>query len=355
MNLGTPVPLVVRRSIQIVLALFGSGLVAAGAVVIWLALPGAPANTADMRFVGFIALPKGGGGLLSIMDYLTVDGRTLWATSESTGAVYRIPLGAGPLLTGVTMFPGDGEAHGVARDPESKVAFVTRSASDHVDAFDAASGAILEHIHVAPDADGMIFDPADRLLYVVNGDPNLATLIDPTTRAKVGTIALGGKPEFAVFDPRTGLIYQNLADVGVVAVVDVAHRAVVDRWPLKPCAGPTGAALDVANRRLFVVCGDARLVVLDLASHKVVASLPIGGGPDSVAYDAGLRRLYATGKSGVLSVIRQDSPDRYRTLSAINLHYGAHTLAVDPVTHRVYVAYASLITAPRLAVFDPAE
>ncbi len=348
-----PVPPIVRRSIQAVLALLGIGLVAAGALVIWLAFPGAPATTADTRFVGFIGLPKGGGGLLSIMDYLTVDGRTLWATNESTGAVYRIPLGAGPLPASAAMFPGDGEAHGVAKDPASPVAFVTRSASDHVDAFDAASGVTLKHIHVDPDADGMIFDPADRLLYAVNGDPNLATLIDPATQAKAGTIALGGKPEFAVFDPQTGLIYQNLADLGVVAVVDVAHRAVLDRWPLKPCAGPTGAALDTADRRLFVVCGDALLVVLDLATHKVVASLPIGGGPDSVAYDAGLRRIYATGKSGVMSVIQQDSPDQYRTLSAIRLHYGAHTLAVDPLTHRVYVAYASLITAPRLAVFEP--
>ena len=67
----------------------------------------------------------------------------------------------------------------------------------------------------------------------------------------------------------------------------------------------------------------------------------------------GLRRVYATGKSGELSVIQQDGPDRYRTLDSIKLHYGAHTLAVDPVTHRVYVAYASLIIAPRLAVFDP--
>lgn len=354
MNLGTPVPSILKRPIQIFFALLGIGLVAAGAIVVWLTFPGAPATTANTRFVGFIALPKGGGGLLSIMDYLTIDGRTLWVTNESTGAVYRIPLAAGPLPTRVAMFPGDGHAHRVAVDPVSKVPFVTRSGADQVEAFNAASGVILKHIHVGPDVDGMIFDPADRLMYAVNGDPNLATLIDPKRQTKIGTIPLGGKPEFAVFDPQTGLIYQNLEDVGVVAVVNVAHRSVIDRWPLKPCVEPTGAALDSADRRLFVVCGNALLVALDLASHKVVASLPIGGGPDSVAYDAGLRRIYATGKSGVLSVIHQDGPDRYRTLDTIKLHYGAHTLAVDPITHCVYVAYASLIIAPRLAVFDPA-
>ncbi len=334
------------------LCVLGVAIISGLIFVAVLAFPGTPESTASLKFAGFIPLPKGDGGLLSVQDYLTVDGHTLFATNESTGSVYEIALGAGPLPTHIGVAGGDGEAHGVVVDPVSKVAFVSRSGTDHVDAFDATSGAILKHIPVDPDVDGMIFDPADRLLYAVNGDPHLASLIDPATRAKVGAIALGGKPEFAVFDPRTGLIYQNLEDIGAVAVVDVAHRAVTARWPLKPCAEPTGAALDVTGRRLFVVCGNALFVVLDLASHTVVASLPIGGGPDSVTYDAGLRRIYATGRSGALSVIQQDGPDRYRTLDTIKLHYGAHTLAVDPVSHRVYVAYASLIVAPRLAVFD---
>jgi hypothetical protein len=81
--------------------------------------------------------------------------------------------------------------------------------------------------------------------------------------------------------------------------------------------------------------------------------MPIGGGPDSVAFDATLHRLYATGRSGVLSVIRQDSPDAYRQLDQIHLHFGAHTLAVDPATHVVYVGYASLLVPARLAVFKP--
>ena len=81
--------------------------------------------------------------------------------------------------------------------------------------------------------------------------------------------------------------------------------------------------------------------------------MPIGGGPDSVAYDPELHRVYTTGKAGVLSVIQQDSPDRYRLLDSIPLHYGAHTLAIAPVTHAVYAGYAGLLVSPRLAVFMP--
>jgi len=113
------------------------------------------------------------------------------------------------------------------------------------------------------------------------------------------------------------------------------------------------AAIDEVARRLFIGCSkNAMLVVFDLESHSVTASIPIGGGPDSVAFDAELHRIYTAGKAGVMTVIQQISPDTYQVLDSIELHYGAHTLAVDPATHRIYVGYASLIVSPRLAVFD---
>jgi DNA-binding beta-propeller fold protein YncE len=329
-------------------------LVAALVLLVVLVFPATPRPAEGLHFAGFISLPKQ-RGVLSILDYLTVDGPTLYVTSVTSGDVYEVPVG-GVALPGpgmVKVVPGAGEAHGVAVDPASGLAFVTRSKANHVDVFDPSSRRTVKSITIAEDADGAIFDPSHKLVYAVNGDPGIATLIDPGSQTSVGTIALGGKPEFAAFDPQTNLIYQNLEDSDAVAAVDVGKRAVVGRWSLEPCAAPTGVALDTAHRRLFAVCSkNALLVVMDLGSHRVVASLPIGGGPDSVAYDPALGRIYATGKSGVLSVVQQDGPDAYRTLDTVKLHYGAHTLAIDPSTHRVYAAYASLFTPPRLAVFD---
>jgi DNA-binding beta-propeller fold protein YncE len=332
----------------------GVALVAALVALAVLVFPATPRPTNGLRFAGFVTLPKRGGPL-SILDYLTVDGSRLYVTSVTSGDVYEVPLSNGPLPAAgmIKVAPGAGAAHGVVVDPASGLAFVTRSKANHVDVFDPSSLRVMKSIEVADDSDGAIFEPVHKLVYAVNGDPGLATLIDPASQTKIGTIPLGGKPEFAVFDPGTGLIYQNLEDVGAVAAVDVAGRAVVGRWPLEPCLAPTGVALDGAHRRLFAVCSkNALMVVMDLASHRIVASLPIGGGPDSVAYDAALGRIYATGKSGVLSVIRQDGPDAYRILDTVKLHFGAHTLAIDPATHRVYVGYASLFASPRLAVFD---
>ena len=113
-------------------------------------------------------------------------------------------------------------------------------------------------------------------------------------------------------------------------------------------------AIDSGQRRLFAVCSrNAVLVVFDLESHQVITSIKIGEGPDSVAFDGDLHRIYAAGKAGRLTVIQQDGPGAYRVLDEIHTHYGAHTLALDPVSHRVFVAYASLFAKPRIAVFSP--
>jgi DNA-binding beta-propeller fold protein YncE len=113
-------------------------------------------------------------------------------------------------------------------------------------------------------------------------------------------------------------------------------------------------AIDSEHRRLFSVCsGNAMLVVFDLARHCVIAAIKIGRKPDSVAFDPQLRRLYTAGVGGTLTVIQENNPDSYQVLENISTHYGAHTLALHPETHKVYVAYASVLTYPRIAVFSP--
>ena len=113
-------------------------------------------------------------------------------------------------------------------------------------------------------------------------------------------------------------------------------------------------AIDSGQRRLFAVCsGNARLVVFDLETHRVITSLKIGGGPDSIAFDGTLHRIYCAGRAGRLTVIQQDGPNAYRVLDEIHTHYGAHTLVLDPVSHKVFVAYASLFVHPRISVFSP--
>lgn len=325
-----------------------------GVALAYLIYPGTPSQSRFMAFAGFIELPKS-GGLLTVLDYLTLSDHALFVTNVSSGALFKIVLDSSKPAAGiVSEMPGSGAAHGVALLPEANVAFITRSEANMVDVFDPESLQQLGSIPVADDPDAILYVPARKLVYVANGDAKLATLIDSEKRVTVGAIPLPGKPEFPALDPQTGLLYQNLVDLDSIAAIDLGKQSVVGQWSLAPCEGPSGMAIDSSQRRLFAVCsGNARLVVFDLETHRVVTSLKIGGGPDSVAFDPTLHRIYSAGKAGKLTVIQQDGPDAYRVLDEISTHYGAHTLAVDPVSHKVFMAYASLLTHPRIAVFSP--
>lgn len=322
-------------------------------VAAYLIYPGTPGKSKCMKFEGYIELPK--GRTLDVLDYLTIDNGTLFVTSESSGSLFKVELDPNdPSLSTVSALPGSGAAHGVALLTDSNVAFITRSEENTVDVFDPTSLRLLSRIPVADDADAILYVPSARLVYVANGDAKIATLIDPEKRTTVGTVPLPGRPEFPALDSQTGVLYQNLEDINSIVAVDLGKREVIEQWSLAPCEGPSGMAIDSKQRRLFAVCSrNATLVVFDLESHQVIASLKIGGGPDSVVYDGTFHRIYSAGKAGRLTVIQQDDPNTYRVLDEIRTHYGAHTLGLDPVSHRVFVAYASLFAKPRIAVFSP--
>jgi DNA-binding beta-propeller fold protein YncE len=315
--------------------------------------PGIPGQSKCMKFEGYIELPRDRS--LNILDYLIVDNGALFVTSESSGSLFKVDLDPNHLsLSAVSELPGGGAVHGVALVTDRNSAFVTRSEENTVDVFDPTSLRLLSRIPVADDADAILYVPAAKLVYVANGDAKIATLIDPEKRMTVGTVPLPGRPEFPALDSQTGIIYQNLEDINSIVAVDLGRREVIGQWSLAPCEGPSGMAIDSEQRRLFAVCSrNATLVVFDLESHQVITLLKIGGGPDSVAFDGSLHRIYCAGKAGRLTIIQQDSPNAYRVLDEIHTHYGAHTLVLDPVSHRVFVAYASLFVHPRISVFSP--
>jgi DNA-binding beta-propeller fold protein YncE len=342
-----------KKSLQVTAALAAAITAGLAVGLAYLVCPGTPGKSKFMTFDGYIDLPK--SGILNVLDYLTLSGNTLFVASESSGALFKISLDLKhPSVSSVAEMPGSEGAHGVALLMEQNIAFITRSEENTVDVFDPSSLQVLGRIPVADDADAILYVPEANLVYVANGDAKIATLIDPEKRAVAGAIQLLGKPEFPALDLKTGLLYQNLADIDSISAIDLVKRSIVGRWSLAPCDGPSGLAIDPERRRLFAVCSrNALFVVFDLETHRIVTSIKIGGGPDTVAFDPVLHRIYSAGKSGRLTVIQQDGPDGYRVLDEIRTHYGAHTLAIDPISHKVFVAYASLLARPRIAVFSP--
>ena len=325
---------------------------AIAAVLAFLIHTGQPRGSDRVRFDGFIQLPK--HGVINVLDYLTLDGQNLFVTGASSGSVFKVTLNSDQSITDsvVSAMRGEPRVHGVALIPSKDLAFVTRSEVNTVDVFNPSTLQLIGRTSVPEDPDAILYDTKLGLIYVANGDAGVGTLIDPQSRAVLATIPLGGKPEFPAIEPESGLLYQNLKDTNAIVALDLTKRAVVGRWSISPCVGPTGMAIDGQHHRLFSVCSkNATLVVFDLDNHRVLSSLTIGGGPDSVAYDPTLQRIYTAGLDGTMTVIQQNTADSYQVTDNISTHFAAHTLTVDPASHKIFVGYASLFTNPKIAVF----
>jgi len=279
------------------------------------------------------------------IDYLTISGPRLYAGFASRGFVAVIDTATNQVAATVEGLP---RAHGIAVVPDRNLGFASASGDNTVGAFDLAAHRLLQKIPAGLDPDAIIYDEKAHLVYVGDHDGKTGTLIDPATNKVVASIAFGGEPEYPQADPVSGLIYQNLEDSSEVVVVDPQKQAVTKRYKTAPGEGPTGLALDAANRRLFSACRNKNLVVLNADSGEVVAVLPIGAGVDGADYDPALRRVYTANGAGTMTVIQQDSANIYRVLENAPTHFGGHSLVVDPSTHRIYVAYFGSI-----AVYEP--
>jgi YVTN family beta-propeller protein len=298
--------------------------------VIEASLPGA--KTA--RLIGTIHLPGNGG----FTDYLIVSPEThrLYAGYRTENKLFVIDTETNSVVASIT---GLAKVCSVALVPDLKLGFTSNRGEDTVGVIDLATNKLLRRIPGGHGPDAIIYNPAAKLVCVSNHEGRGITLIDPVTE-KGTTISLGGTSEYVQAEPKTGIIYQNLEDTSEVVVIDPNKAAVIARYKTAPGEEPTGLALDAEHRRLFSACGNGKLVVLDADNGRVIATVPIGSGVDFAAYDAGLKRVYtANGSSGTMTVIHQDSADQYTVLENVPTHRGGHALAIDPVTHRIYITY----------------
>ncbi len=189
-------------------------------------------------------------------------------------------------------------------------------------------------------------------MFSFNGGSDNAVAIDAATSRVEGTVTLGGKPELAVADGR-GRIFVNLEDSSAVVSFDARTLALGSRWPLAPGEEPTGLALDAGHRRLFAACSNQRLVILDADSGRVITDVPIGKGVDGAAFDAGTRLAFSSNGEGTLSVVREETPDRFSLVGDVPTQRSARTLALDPKTHRIYLPAARFGEAPAATADNP--
>jgi DNA-binding beta-propeller fold protein YncE len=205
--------------------------------------------------------------------------------------------------------------------------------------FDLKTLAVVKKIKVpAGGLDGIMYDEfSNRIILTNHSSPGTATAIDPGEGTIAGQAVLeDDAPEGAASDGK-GKLFVNNESVNTIQVLDAKGMKVLASWPLTPCEGPTGIAYDRANNRIFSGC--SRLsAVLDATTGKIVDTIRCGNGVDALGWDPAEKLIYIpAGRDSNVTVVHQDSPDKYTVVATVPTALGAKTISVDPLKHIAYL------------------
>jgi DNA-binding beta-propeller fold protein YncE len=241
--------------------------------------------------------------------------------------------------------PNTPRVHGIALAPEFGKGFTTNGGDATVTIFDLKTLKTLGQVKVGQNPDAIVYDPTSKRIFVFNGNSKDTTAIDARTGTVAGTLALGGKPELGVADER-GKIFVNLEDKSAVVEFDSRKLAVEATWPLAPGEEPTGIAMDRKHRRLFVTCSNKLMAVINADNGKLVTTVPIGSGVDGAAFDSERQLAFSSNGEGTLTVVHEDSPDKFSVLENAATQRGARTIELDGKAHRVFLVTAEFGPTP---------
>jgi hypothetical protein len=229
--------------------------------------------------------------------------------------------------------------HGIAVASDLGRGFTSNGRADSVTIFDLKTLKSIGTVKTDANPDAIIYEPVTKRVFTFNGRGKNVTAINAADGAVVGTIDLHGKPEFAVADGK-GTIYVNNEDTSALHHLDAKGLKELHNWPLAPCKSPSGLAIDLANHRLFSVCDDKVMAVVNADNGKVVATPTICDGPDASAFDPSTGYAFASCGDGNLTVIHEDSPDKFTVVENVPTKRSARTMGLDLKTHNIFLPAA---------------
>lgn len=287
-------------------------------------------------------------------DYVAVNPANGWVYVSRGTHVMVVDGATGKVIGDIADTP---RVHGIAFAPREGHGFTTNAGDSTLTMFNLADNAIIRKVHIGIDgADGIWYDEGtNRILSINHSKPTGSVVaVDAASGNVLGTVMLAGEgPEGGASDGN-GHVFINIEDKNTIDVLDLATMKVTRTWSIEPCDGPTGIAYDKSSNRIFSGCSN-KSVVVDATSGKVVAQMANGDGVDAIGWDASEKLIYIpSGKSGNITVVHQDAPDKYTVVSTIKTASGGKTIAVDAVRHRAYVLALEYGPAPAPAVSAPA-
>ncbi len=254
--------------------------------------------------------------------------------SDSYSVVKKIPI------------PGQGGWDYLSVDEAARRLYVSHGTQ--VEVLDVDSGSIIGSIPKTLGVHGIAIAAELGRGFVSNGKTSTVTIFDLKTLKPIAEVSTGQKPDAIIFDPATSRVFAFNGGSNSATAIDAASGKVAgtrkltveQRWPTAPCASPSSMAIDRANRRLFLGCRSKVMAVMNADTGKVITTLPIGDHVDATAFDAETKLIFNSNGEGTITVIRQDSPDKYSVVETVKTFPRAKTMALDQKTHRLFLSTA---------------
>lgn len=266
-------------------------------------------------------------------DYTSFDPSTgrLWIAHMDASQLLAFDVARRKIVKTIST-PG---VHGVIAVPQLGRVYASATNAREVFTLDARSGAILARAPAGEYPDGLAYDPVERHVFVSDESGGVETVLNAAGH-RIATIQLGGQAGNVQYDATSRHVLADVQTLNEIAVIDPSTNRVIRRVHVPSCSNDHSLLVDAPHRIAFVTCdGNATLLTLNLDTLKFTGTFKVGDSPDVLAFDSGLRRLYVSAESGVVSVFAETSRSA-RPLGSAFLATEAHTVAVDPRTHLVY-------------------
>lgn len=270
-------------------------------------------------------------------DFLFSDDETNELYVSHGNIVQVVNQSTGELLGTITGMNG---VHGIAIAPDLNKGFITSGKDSSVTIFDTKTFQVIKRITTTGNGpDAILFDSFSKNVFVFNGKSNNATIINAATNEIVSTIKFDGNPECSVSDNK-GKVYVNIENKSSIVVINSSTNKIENSWSLLPGEEPTGLAFDNENERLFSVCANKMMTVLDAVTGKVITTLPTGEKSDGAAFDPEKGIVYSSNGDGTLTIIKEQNKDSFKVLENFKTQKGAKTITLNKKTHHIYLPTA---------------
>ncbi|MFV7234858.1 YncE family protein [Flavobacterium sp. ZB4R12] len=283
-------------------------------------------------------------------DYLAVDEVNQHLFVSHGSVVNVVDLKSNKTIATI---PDTKGVHGIAIANDLNKVFITNGKDNLVSVVNLKTFELIDKVSIeGQKPDAILYEKFSQKVFTYNAKNNDATVIDAITNKVVKTIPLGGQPEFSVTNAK-GLIYVNIEDKNEIKTINASTLEVINTWSIAPGDEPSGLAIDLETNRLFSVCGNNLMIVVDASNGKIIKTLPIGGGCDGVVFDAKKKLIFSSNGEGTITVVKEENANTFSVLETVKTQKGARTIALNKTTHQLYLPTADFGIKPEPTKDNP--